>query len=163
MSAAHTRKGTSLLALGAIGVVFGDIGTSPLYALRATLEIAGGVQTAEMHVMGALSLMVWGLLIIIGAKYIALVMRADNGGEGGLLSLLALASTQDGEPDVKRGRLIFWLALQLFKKIFFFLCCMEINFFYLYFAIFCLVIYYAGSGPIPPPLILYFISELRVS
>lgn len=111
MSAAHTRKGTSLLALGAIGVVFGDIGTSPLYALRATLEIAGGVQTAEMHVMGALSLMVWGLLIIIGAKYIALVMRADNGGEGGLLSLLALASTQDGEPDVKRCRLIFWLAL----------------------------------------------------
>jgi KUP system potassium uptake protein len=115
MIAANTTKGTPLLALGAIGVVFGDIGTSPLYALRATLDIAGGVQTAETHVMGALSLMVWGLLLIIGVKYIALVMRADNGGEGGILALLALASIQNDEPggrqNVKKGRIIFWLAL----------------------------------------------------
>ena len=59
MSTPRIRKGTPLLALGALGVVFGDIGTSPLYALRATLQFAGGEQTAEAHVMGALSLMVW--------------------------------------------------------------------------------------------------------
>lgn len=111
MSTVHTRKGTPLLALGAIGVVFGDIGTSPLYALRATLQIAGGVQTAEAHVMGALSLMVWALAIIIGIKYIALVMRADNGGEGGLMALLALAAPDEGETNRRGGRVLFWAAL----------------------------------------------------
>jgi KUP system potassium uptake protein len=111
MSTPTTRKGTPLLALGAIGVVFGDIGTSPLYALRATLQLSGGVQTAEAHVMGALSLIVWALVIIIGIKYIALVMRADNGGEGGLLALLALASPTEGTAPRLRGRILFWAAL----------------------------------------------------
>jgi KUP system potassium uptake protein len=100
-----------MLALGAIGVVFGDIGTSPLYALRATLQIAGGEQTVEAHVMGALSLMVWALVIIIGIKYIAVVMRAENGGEGGLLALLALASSDEGQTPRGGGRILFWIAL----------------------------------------------------
>ncbi|MDP6158319.1 MAG: KUP/HAK/KT family potassium transporter [Phycisphaerales bacterium] len=111
MSTPRIRKGTPLLALGALGVVFGDIGTSPLYALRATLQFAGGEQTAEAHVMGALSLMVWAVVIIIGIKYIALLMRADNGGEGGLLALLALAAPDEDETPRRGGGVLLWIAL----------------------------------------------------
>jgi KUP system potassium uptake protein len=79
------------LALGSIGVVYGDIGTSPLYALKESLTAAsaGGALTQEM-VFGVLSLMLWTLLIIVTLKYVLLIMRADNHGEGGTLTLMAL-------------------------------------------------------------------------
>ncbi|HEY2806144.1 MAG TPA: potassium transporter Kup [Gemmatimonadales bacterium] len=80
----------ALLALGALGVVYGDIGTSPLYALRECLTGPHAVAASEANVLGLLSLIFWSLSIIISIKYLGLVMRADNRGEGGILALTAL-------------------------------------------------------------------------
>src|SRR5450755_2152356 len=75
------------LAVGALGVVYGDIGTSPLYTLKTALEWAGGA-TPDVA-LGMFSLIVWTLIITTSVKYVALVMRADNDGEGGILALMA--------------------------------------------------------------------------
>jgi KUP system potassium uptake protein len=75
--------------IGAMGVVYGDIGTSPLYALEASLT-AAGAPTDRVAVLGVLSLIFWSLLIVVTLKYVVLIMRADNEGEGGILSLFAL-------------------------------------------------------------------------
>lgn len=75
------------LTLGALGVVFGDIGTSPLYALKVTLN---NISITQAHILGVLSLIFWCLIIVISFKYLILVVRADNDGEGGILALLAL-------------------------------------------------------------------------
>ncbi len=86
-----------VLALGSVGVVFGDIGTSPLYALQTALgHIAGSDMTAG-DVIGVVSLIVWALLIIVTAKYVLFLMQADNKGEGGILSLTALAQRALGQ------------------------------------------------------------------
>ena len=83
---------TRVLMLGALGVVYGDIGTSPIYAFREALVAASGHEMAPREdVLGVLSLIVWALTIIVTVKYISFVLRADNGGEGGTLSLMALA------------------------------------------------------------------------
>ena len=99
MSAADTvpddhhpkNRATLMLAIGAIGVVFGDIGTSPLYAFREALaqSAAGGIDASE--ILGVLSLALWTLLIVVTFKYVLFLMRADNQGEGGVLALTALA------------------------------------------------------------------------
>ncbi|GAA0673762.1 KUP system potassium uptake protein [Sphingomonas insulae] len=88
----HHADGMIKLAVGAIGIVFGDIGTSPLYAFRETF--AGHHQLAldPLHIMGVLSLMFWSMMIVVTIKYVAIIMRADNKGEGGSLALLALVS-----------------------------------------------------------------------
>ncbi|MEO8244920.1 MAG: potassium transporter Kup [bacterium] len=78
------------LVLGCIGVVYGDIGTSPLYALRESLRAAEGSTGQRIEVIGVVSLLLWTLVLIVTVKYVALVMRADNRGEGGTLSLVAL-------------------------------------------------------------------------
>jgi len=78
------------LALGALGVVYGDIGTSPLYSMREALAAAGGVSRG--NVLGALSLMFWALVIVVTVKYVLIIMRADNRGEGGVLALGTLAN-----------------------------------------------------------------------
>jgi KUP system potassium uptake protein len=78
------------LALGALGVVYGDIGTSPLYALRECFHGEHGVMPSHDNVLGVLSLVFWSLIIIISLKYLVFVMRADNRGEGGILALMAL-------------------------------------------------------------------------
>lgn len=93
---AKGRLGT--LMLGALGVVYGDIGTSPLYTLKTALEWAGGA-TAEVAI-GMLSLIVWTLLITTSIKYVAVVMRADNDGEGGILALMSLLGIKHGERAV---------------------------------------------------------------
>src|SRR3954451_12659370 len=81
-----------LLMLGALGVVYGDIGTSPIYAVREALRAAtGGAPAAPEQVLGVLSLIFWALTVLVTVKYIAFVLRADNRGEGGILSLMALA------------------------------------------------------------------------
>ena len=87
------HKALALLVLGAIGVVYGDIGTSPLYAFREALRVAteAGAPAHAPTVLGLLSLIVWTLIILVTGKYIGLVLRADNKGEGGTLSLMALA------------------------------------------------------------------------
>jgi len=80
------------LTLGCIGVVYGDIGTSPLYALRETVIAAGGIESVGRDdIIGVLSLMLWSLIIIVTLKYVVILLSADNDGEGGILSLLALA------------------------------------------------------------------------
>jgi KUP system potassium uptake protein len=89
----HGRLRT--LMLGALGVVYGDIGTSPLYTLKTALDWAGGA-TAETAI-GMLSLIVWTLLIVTSVKYVAVVMRADNEGEGGILALMSLLGIKHGE------------------------------------------------------------------
>lgn len=95
-SAGHAKK-TQLpvLIIGAIGVVYGDIGTSPIYAFRESLHVStdNGAPFEHATVLGLLSLIVWSLTILVSFKYIALVLRADNKGEGGTLSLMALART----------------------------------------------------------------------
>ena len=92
-AAIHTSRPTSLatLTLGSIGVVYGDLGTSPLYALKESLAAAsaGGALTQAM-VLGVVSLVLWTLFIIVTLKYVLLIMRADNHGEGGILTLMAL-------------------------------------------------------------------------
>ena len=79
------------LALGALGVVFGDIGTSPLYAMGQSAVAAGGSRPAAFAVYGVLSLIFWALMIVVTVKYVVLIMRADNNGEGGVMALAALA------------------------------------------------------------------------
>jgi KUP system potassium uptake protein len=89
---ARNTVGTSAaLTLGALGVVFGDIGTSPIYAMRESVRATGGALPPPFAVMGALSAIVWALILVVTIKYVVLIMRADNDGEGGVLALAALA------------------------------------------------------------------------
>ena len=90
-SEGQVTSGFWALALGSIGVVFGDIGTSPLYAFRqAVADAAHGAPVTRVMVLGVLSLILWALLIVVTTKYVLLLLRADNAGEGGTLSLMAL-------------------------------------------------------------------------
>jgi KUP system potassium uptake protein len=79
------------LMVGALGVVYGDIGTSPLYALRECFHKEHGVAATPENIMGVLSLIFWALILVVSVKYLAFVLRADNKGEGGILSLVSLA------------------------------------------------------------------------
>jgi KUP system potassium uptake protein len=94
------------LALGALGVAFGDIGTSPLYAMREVFR-AGHVAPTPAHVLGVLSLIFWTLAVVVSLKYVGLVLRADNNGEGGTMALTALASraTHD-RPRLRRALIV---------------------------------------------------------
>lgn len=105
-SAAQQR----MLALAALGVVFGDIGTSPLYMMRETFGASGGMAMNQASVYGVLSLAFWSLMIVVSIKYCAFVMRANNKGEGGVLSLASLA-LRTGQAAPARRRLISLLAL----------------------------------------------------
>ena len=86
----HPPKALATLTIGAIGVVFGDIGTSPLYAFREALRQAGSDGLESSEVLGVLSLMLWALFLVVTVKYVLFLMRADNQGEGGVLALTAL-------------------------------------------------------------------------
>ncbi len=88
------RQSLPVLMLGAIGVVFGDIGTSPLYALKETFSGAHPLTVSQPHVFGVLSLIFWSLMLVVTIKYVFVAMRADNGGEGGSFALFALISRQ---------------------------------------------------------------------
>ena len=92
----HSRTALFALTLGALGVVYGDIGTSPLYAFHDALGQAIKTGATEADVMGVLSLALWSLIVIVTLKYVLFLMRADNNGEGGVLSLMALASRATG-------------------------------------------------------------------
>jgi len=89
-------KALAALSLAALGVVYGDIGTSPLYALRECFGAQHGIPPTRENVLGVLSLILWSLNFVVSYKYIAQVMRADNRGEGGILALLALVSGRAG-------------------------------------------------------------------
>jgi KUP system potassium uptake protein len=81
------------LTLAAIGIVYGDIGTSPLYAAKETFNPAHGIPLTTANILGGLSTIFWALMIVVSLKYVTLIMRADNKGEGGIMALLALASS----------------------------------------------------------------------
>ncbi|HUH30840.1 MAG TPA: potassium transporter Kup [Rhodanobacter sp.] len=109
-----TQRRITALALGAVGVVFGDIGTSPLYTMKETLGTHGMTPTPAA-VLGVLSLVFWALIIVVSLKYVTFVMRADNKGEGGIMALMALAqrsmSKSAGARWVLAGFGIFGAAL----------------------------------------------------
>ncbi|MBV8470071.1 MAG: potassium transporter Kup [Burkholderiaceae bacterium] len=88
----HARHGLGFLTLGAIGVVYGDIGTSPLYTVSEIFQPATGVPLDAVNITGAISAIIWALMFVVTLKYVVLILRADNRGEGGGLALTALAS-----------------------------------------------------------------------
>src|SRR6516165_1400712 len=91
--ATRPKAGFWPLTLGSIGVVYGDIGTSPLYALRESVvaAVGQGNRVNETVILGILSLIIWALILIVTVKYVVILLRADNNGEGGTLALMALA------------------------------------------------------------------------
>ncbi len=103
----HVKAGKWGLIIGAIGVVFGDIGTSPLYAMREALHHSKSGGTADLAVLGVVSLVFWALLLVVTLKYVVFLMKADNKGEGGTLALMALAQHAIG----RRSGLIFILGV----------------------------------------------------
>jgi KUP system potassium uptake protein len=104
----HSRRYLLTLSFGALGVVYGDIGTSPLYALRECFSPSHHLPVSEANILGILSLVFWALVIVICVKYLTFVMRADNRGEGGILALMSLVEPRKSK---RRGML---LALGLF-------------------------------------------------
>jgi KUP system potassium uptake protein len=97
-------------ALGALGIVFGDIGTSPLYAFKEAIGAAGatdGTPFAAADTLGLLSLIIWLLILVISVKYAVLILRADNYGEGGILALLTLCSSKDAKPTRWKQAIVF--------------------------------------------------------
>ena len=103
---ARSPKITAALTLGALGVVYGDIGTSPLYALKEVFH-AGHVPMSQTNVLGVLSLIFWTMTVIVSLKYVLLILRADNHGEGGLIAMLALATSAVADrPQLRRALLV---------------------------------------------------------
>lgn len=98
-----THASLAMLSLGALGVVYGDIGTSPLYAIREVFSPATGIAVSTENVIGAVSAIIWSLMLVVTLKYVTLILRADNRGEGGILALTALASRAVGaNPKARR-------------------------------------------------------------
>jgi KUP system potassium uptake protein len=104
---AHARGRMSpALLLGALGVVYGDIGTSPLYAYKEAVKAAGGGGATPLAVIGAVSLIFWALILIVSLKYAILILRADNRGEGGIVAMLALLGARQAKPGTWRALLL---------------------------------------------------------
>ncbi len=108
-----TGKRLAVLSLTALGVVYGDIGTSPLYAMRECFKEEYGITPTAPNIIGVLSLILWSLILVVSIKYIVFILRADNRGEGGILALLALLLQQKRREDDK-GRRTLLVALGLF-------------------------------------------------
>jgi KUP system potassium uptake protein len=104
-SAPRTPSATAVLTLAALGIVYGDIGTSPLYAFKEVFH-AGHVPVTPGNVLGILSLLFWTMTVIVSLKYVLLILRADNNGEGGLIAMLALATTAVKERPALRRTLL---------------------------------------------------------
>jgi KUP system potassium uptake protein len=98
LSLPQKKSSLATLTIGAIGVVYGDIGTSPLYAMKEAFAPAHGLAVNEVNIMGVVSLIFWGLVLVISLKYVTLVLRADNRGEGGIMALTALAMSSVVKP-----------------------------------------------------------------
>ncbi|HWI82368.1 potassium transporter Kup [Ramlibacter sp.] len=101
------RESRAALTVGALGVVYGDIGTSPLYTVKEVFNPALGVPLDAAHLVGAISVIFWGLMLVVTLKYVILILRADNRGEGGIMALTALASKAAG--GAARRRLVLLL------------------------------------------------------
>ena len=106
----RTKSGSSsfrALTLGALGVVYGDIGTSPLYVMQTVFDPANGLALNAANLVGIVSLVFWSLMVVVTLKYVTLIMRADNHGEGGIMALLSLAaSSVTDQPRLRKGLLV---------------------------------------------------------
>ena len=102
MSKTTSRESLAALTLGAMGVVYGDIGTSPLYTMKEVFSPATGIPLDSVHLIGAVSVIFWGLMMVVTLKYVLLILRADNRGEGGIMALTALAVEAAGTNPTKR-------------------------------------------------------------
>src|SRR3954463_15571267 len=98
------RASLAVLCLGALGVVFGDIGTSPLYTLKECLLARGGAEDPAAGVFGILSLIFWALVLVVTVKYVWFIMRADHHGEGGIFALLAIVPERFRKSAMPTGR-----------------------------------------------------------
>ncbi|MGH8373436.1 MAG: KUP/HAK/KT family potassium transporter, partial [Gammaproteobacteria bacterium] len=105
-SATPHSETTGTLALAVLGVVYGDIGTSPIYALRQCFSGVSPVAVSVLNVYGVLSLIFWSLILIISVKYMTFILRADNRGEGGIFALLALLDPDQGREHRLRKLLL---------------------------------------------------------
>ncbi|HET7776140.1 MAG TPA: KUP/HAK/KT family potassium transporter, partial [Azospira sp.] len=106
-SAQTTKSRLAAMALAALGVVYGDIGTSPLYAMKEVFAGNHPIPLTEANVLGSLSLFFWALIIVVSLKYVAFIMRADNRGEGGIMALIALALHEaQGRPQRQKTIMI---------------------------------------------------------
>jgi KUP system potassium uptake protein len=92
----HTKSALSALTIAALGIVYGDIGTSPLYTMKTIFSTDYGLELNAANLLGVISLIVWGLTIVVTVKYVTLILRADNQGEGGIMALLSLALSSIG-------------------------------------------------------------------
>lgn len=106
MSKKTQRESLAALTLGALGVVYGDIGTSPLYTMKEVFSPATGIPLDAAHLIGAVSVIFWGLMMVVTLKYVLLILRADNRGEGGIMALTALAANAAGKTPQRRTILL---------------------------------------------------------
>jgi KUP system potassium uptake protein len=106
MSETAEKQGAAALTLGAIGVVYGDIGTSPLYTMKEIFSPATGIPLDAVHVIGAVSVVFWGLMMVVTLKYVLLILRASNRGEGGIMALTALAVEAAGKTPARHTALL---------------------------------------------------------
>ncbi len=101
-----SRESLGALTLGAMGVVYGDIGTSPLYTMKEVFNPSNGIPLDTFHLIGAVSVIFWGLMMVVTLKYVLLILRADNRGEGGIMALTALAANAAGKTAHRRTILL---------------------------------------------------------
>ena len=106
MSNISQRESIAALTLGTLGVVYGDIGTSPLYTMKEVFSPATGIPLDATHLIGAVSVIFWGLMMVVTLKYVMLILRADNRGEGGIMALTALAAKAAGKTPHSRVLLL---------------------------------------------------------
>jgi KUP system potassium uptake protein len=91
LTTSHAKSSLAALSIGAVGIVYGDIGTSPLYTLKTVFSPEHGLAMNQANLLGIISMILWGLTIVVSLKYVTLILRADNRGEGGIMALMALA------------------------------------------------------------------------
>src|SRR5579885_1874490 len=104
----ESKTALRVLVLGAIGVVFGDLGTSPLYTMKEAFYGPHGMPVDALNVLGILSLVTWTLVMVVAVKYVSFIMRADNKGEGGIMAMMALAQRASrGQPCMRRMVVLF--------------------------------------------------------
>lgn len=106
MPHSSSRENLAALSLGALGIVYGDIGTSPLYTMKEIFSPATGIPLDSAHLIGAVSVIFWGLMVVVTLKYVLLILRADNRGEGGIMALTALAAHAAGTTPHRRTVLL---------------------------------------------------------
>ena len=103
---APAGKRLMLLSLAAVGIVYGDIGTSPIYALRESFHHSYGIDAVAPNILGVLSLIFWSLVLVISVKYLGFILKADNRGEGGIIALTALVNPPDEEAESRRRKIL---------------------------------------------------------